>query len=148
MPTMPQQEAGWRMEPPVSDPKAAGTVPEATATADPPEDPPGITPGSTGFTGAPKALVSDAEPMANSSRLVLPTGMAPAASSFSTAVASYGDWKFSSMREAQVVLPAEITMLSLTATGTPARGPSSSPASRRLSRARDFSSAYSGKSER
>ena len=41
MPTIPLKAAGWRMEPPVSEPKANGTCPPATADAEPPDDPPG-----------------------------------------------------------------------------------------------------------
>src|SRR5215207_9098661 len=42
MPQMPVKAAGWRMEPPVSVPVAAGAMPAATAAADPPDDPPGV----------------------------------------------------------------------------------------------------------
>ncbi len=38
---MPQSEAGWRIEPPVSVPIAQGARPPATAAAEPPEEPPG-----------------------------------------------------------------------------------------------------------
>ena len=41
--------AGWRIEPPVSEPSAASTSPEATAAAEPPEDPPGTLVKSQGF---------------------------------------------------------------------------------------------------
>ena len=41
-PTTPQQEAGMRMEPPVSLPWAMGTMPAATAAAEPPLDPPAM----------------------------------------------------------------------------------------------------------
>ena len=41
MPTMPQNEAGWRIEPPVSVPVAPRQSPAATAAAEPPELPPG-----------------------------------------------------------------------------------------------------------
>jgi hypothetical protein len=40
-PTTPQSAAGWRIEPPVSEPSASGTKPAATAAAEPPEEPPG-----------------------------------------------------------------------------------------------------------
>ena len=40
MPTTPQKEAGWRTEPPVSDPSAAQAMPAATAAAEPPLEPP------------------------------------------------------------------------------------------------------------
>src|ERR1700688_3375218 len=39
MPTMPQNEAGIRIEQPKSVPCASGTMPVATATVDPPEEP-------------------------------------------------------------------------------------------------------------
>ncbi len=41
IPTIPQQEAGQRIEPPVSVPGARATMPTASAAADPPLDPPG-----------------------------------------------------------------------------------------------------------
>jgi len=46
---MPLKAAGFRSEPPVSEPVARGTMPQASATADPPEDP------AADFTGS-KAL--------------------------------------------------------------------------------------------
>ena len=41
-PTRPQQAAGMRIEPPPSLPCATGTMPAATAAAEPPEEPPGV----------------------------------------------------------------------------------------------------------
>ena len=41
MPVTPQKEAGWRIEPPVSVPVAAGATRAATTAALPPEAPPG-----------------------------------------------------------------------------------------------------------
>ena len=61
--------------------------PAATAAADPPDDPPGTRDVSCGLRVGPKAEFSVELPMANSSRLVLPTTAAPAASSLVTAVA-------------------------------------------------------------
>jgi len=87
-PTTPHSEAGWRIEPPVSDPSARGTMPEATAAAEPPEEPPGTRSRSWGLRVGPNAEFSVEEPMANSSRLVLPTLMAPAALRRWTTVAS------------------------------------------------------------
>ena len=52
--------------------------PAATAAALPPELPPGTRSGFQGLWLAPKAEVSVELPMANSSRLVLPTSTAPA----------------------------------------------------------------------
>ena len=40
-PTTPQNAAGCRTEPPVSEPSAIGTMPAATAAAEPPDEPPG-----------------------------------------------------------------------------------------------------------
>lgn len=40
-PTTPQNAAGWRTDPPVSDPSAAKQAPDETAAALPPELPPG-----------------------------------------------------------------------------------------------------------
>ena len=87
MPTTPHRAAGWRMEPPVSEPRPRDAKPAATAAALPPDDPPGTRVGSCGCFVGPKAEFSVELPMANSSRLVLPMGMAPAATSRSTTVA-------------------------------------------------------------
>jgi hypothetical protein len=46
---MPQSEAGWRIEPPVSVPIAQGASPAATAAAEPPLEPPGTRCGSQGL---------------------------------------------------------------------------------------------------
>src|SRR5260370_487690 len=78
-PTTPRRAAGGGIAPPVSEPKAAGTKPGATAAALPPLDPPGTRDGSWGLRVGPKAEFSVDDPMANSSRLVLPTTTAPAA---------------------------------------------------------------------
>ena len=61
--------------------------------------------------------------MANSSMLVLPSVTMPAALSFSTTVASYGDTKLSSMREPQLVLTPRVQKMSLWASGKPVSGP-------------------------
>ena len=58
MPVMPVKAAGWRIEPPVSVPSAAGQSLAATAAADPPEEPPGVRfasdpPARHGLTAAP-----------------------------------------------------------------------------------------------
>jgi hypothetical protein len=39
---MPHKLAGWRILPPVSVPVANGAIRDATAAAEPPEEPPGI----------------------------------------------------------------------------------------------------------
>ncbi len=76
------------MDPPVSDPKDARAMPEATAAAEPPEEPPGTLSKSRGFLVIKKAEFSVEEPMANSSILALPKNIAPASRSFFMTVAS------------------------------------------------------------
>ncbi len=66
--------------------------------------------------------------MANSSMLARPTITAPASSRRCTAVAVYGATYPSRMRDAQVSRCPATLRLSLSATGTPASGPGSSPA--------------------
>ena len=53
----------------------------ATATADPPLEPPGVRSSAQGFLDGPNAEFSVDDPIANSSQLVLPTMTAPAGSS-------------------------------------------------------------------
>ncbi len=48
-PKSPQNAAGIRIEPPPSPPRATGTMPDATAAAVPPLDPPGVNPGRHGL---------------------------------------------------------------------------------------------------
>ena len=87
IPTTPQSEAGWRMEPPVSEPSASVASPAATAAALPPEEPPGTRSVSHGLFVRWNALDSVEEPKANSSMLALPTGRQPASSMRATQVA-------------------------------------------------------------
>src|ERR671935_3012135 len=87
---MPHRAAGWRIEPPVSVPRAQGALPGATAAALPPEEPPGTRVRSHGLSTGPKPEFSFEEPIANSSWLVLPSSGAPARSRRSTTVAGYG----------------------------------------------------------
>ncbi len=86
MPTVPVKAAGWRIEPPVSVAVAPRHRRAATAADEPPDEPPGTIfaeskPPSPlrrqGETTGPKALVSFDEPIANSSRLSLPSMTAP-----------------------------------------------------------------------
>src|SRR3990167_5884210 len=125
MPTIPHREAGWRIEPPVSEPKAPSADPMAVAAALPPELPPGTVSGFHGFRVRPKAEFSVDDPMANSSRFVLPTTTAPAAFKRTTAVPSYGGFHPVRICEAQVVSIPRVTMLSLRAIGIPVSGPPS-----------------------
>src|SRR5512142_3051778 len=76
-PLTPVNDAGWRIDPPVSVPVAAGASAAAIAAADPPELPPGTVSVFHGLRTGPKCEVSFDEPIANSSMLVLPRITAP-----------------------------------------------------------------------
>ena len=52
-PQMPQLLAGTRTEPPVSVPIAKSTSPQATAEAEPFDEPPGTRSGAAGLSGVP-----------------------------------------------------------------------------------------------
>src|SRR5579884_4323574 len=81
IPTSPQHEAGMRIDPPPSEPVAHGAIPEATAAAEPPDEPPGVRLGSQGLRVTPLASLAVQGQMVNSGTLVTPMGMAPAARS-------------------------------------------------------------------
>ena len=85
IPTTPQKLAGCLIDPPVSVPVAPKHKSAATAAAEPPEDPPGAK-GSfscdRGLIVFPKKLVLVAEPIANSSKFVLPTKIDPSSNNF------------------------------------------------------------------
>ncbi len=93
-PTNPQNDAGWRIDPPVSVPVAPIASLAATADADPPDDPPGTSTAAAsclrfhGFSTGPYAEVMFDDPMANSSMFVLPRNTAPSRSRFSVTVLS------------------------------------------------------------
>src|SRR6266849_4141423 len=114
---MPQNAAGCRTEPTVSDPSATGTMRAATAAAEPPLDPPATRVVSHGLRTTPNAECSVDEPIAHSSRFVLPEIAAPAPRSFVTTVASNGDTNFGRIFDAHVVGMSVVTMLSLIAIG-------------------------------
>jgi hypothetical protein len=77
-PTTPQNDAGLRSEPPMSEPSASGTIPDARAHAAPPEEPPAERVGSTGLSVVPKTRLKVCEPAANSGTLVRPITTTPA----------------------------------------------------------------------
>src|ERR1700694_4387888 len=79
IPTMPQNDAGIRIEQPKSVPCASGAIPVATATADPPEEPAGLSAGFQGLRVTPNTSLKVLAPAANSGVLVLPSTMVPAA---------------------------------------------------------------------
>ncbi len=76
---MPQNEAGTRIEPPVSLPSARLTWCVASATAEPPLEPPETSAGSHGLRLVPMPWLTEVMPHANSWVCVLPTRIAPAA---------------------------------------------------------------------
>ena len=73
-------------DPAVWVPSATGTMPAATAAAEPLEDPPGVRPGAAGF------VVRVGWNMANSVDSVLPSTRAPPARSPFTTSASSAGW--------------------------------------------------------
>ena len=102
-------------------------MPAATATAEPPLEPPATRSKSTALCVGPKALFSVEPPWAKASRLALPIKMASSLSNRSIAVASMGDSKFSKILAAAVVWPIVVKKLSLATYGTPASRPTCSP---------------------
>src|SRR3977135_3907809 len=85
---MPEDEAAIRIEQPKSVPCASGTMPVATATADPPEEPAGLNAGFQGLRVTPNTSLKVLAPAANSGGLGLPSTIAPAAFSRRTTSAS------------------------------------------------------------
>ncbi len=76
-PTTPHSEAGRRKEPPVSEPVARLTKFEASAAADPPDEPPAVKLGLNGLPVAPQTGLRLFPPAPCSGTLVLPRTMAP-----------------------------------------------------------------------
>src|SRR5689334_12034863 len=87
----PHADAGYRSEPPRSLPWANGTMPAATAAADPPLDPLVDSRVSQGLRVAPNSAGSHAGAMPNSGVLVLPSTTRPALRSRMTSSASKQD---------------------------------------------------------
>ena len=79
-PYTPHHAAGMRIEPPASVPSANGTNPSATAAALPPDEPPVFFVVSNGFRDGPKSGLSHVPRMPITGLFVLPTMIAPAAS--------------------------------------------------------------------
>src|SRR5262249_26930221 len=86
-PATPQKAAGRMTEPPVCVPNAMGSMPAATAAAEPEDEPPGV---YAGFTGL---RVFAGFMWANSVDAVLPSTSPPARRTMQTAAASAaGRW--------------------------------------------------------
>src|SRR6266498_3297342 len=77
-PTSPHSDAGMRMDPPPSLACATGTMPLATAAADPPDEPPAERPGSHGLRAGGKLRASVVTVVPNSGTFVRPSGTKPA----------------------------------------------------------------------
>ena len=77
-PNSPVQAAGIRIEPPPSLPCATGTVPDATAALEPPDEPPGVRSVSQGLRVAPLRRGSVTGGMPNSGEFTLPISTKPA----------------------------------------------------------------------
>src|SRR4030095_2246920 len=88
-PTMPQNDAGFRIDPPPSVPRASGPRPEATAAPAPPEEPPRVRSRFHGFRVTPKTRLSVMPTQPNVGVLVLPRRIPPAAFMRPTASAPY-----------------------------------------------------------
>ena len=80
-PMVPVKAAGMRIEPPASLPMDRRTTPAATAAAQPPLLPPGVSDGFHGLRVMPKAGLSVMPFQLNSGARVLPSSTAPASAS-------------------------------------------------------------------
>ncbi len=128
IPANPQHAAGIRIEPPPSDPVAHGTIPAATAAAEPPDEPPGVRLRSQGLRVIPVASLAVQGKIISSGTLVIPIGTAPAARSRRTTSASAvaaGPY----VRAPRVVNCPATGVSPLIAIGTPASGRSGTRAS-------------------
>ncbi len=111
IPTMPQNCAGIRLEPPSSVPSAAKAMPHATETAEPALEPPGVRVpvGSCGLRTCPESELVPLPRYAKSSATVLPSTTAPAARIRATSIASRatgrGNSRAHSALDAVVVRP-------------------------------------------
>src|SRR5262249_19612134 len=119
-------------------PRASGTIPAATAAAEPLEEPPGVWAGLCGLRVLPGSRV------ANSVVTVFPMITAPAARSMATTAASREGVRPAWSTEPFSVGMSAVSMMSFTPTGTPWSGPIGRPARRRSSAARAWAIAWSG----
>ena len=129
------------MLPPVSEPSAPYARPAATETPDPDDETPVQRSAAQGFTGG--ATSGWWFENAPSVSLTLPRMTAPAALSRVTTVASSGGSQSASTRVPHVVTISAVQSRSLSAIGTPCRGPRGSPCARRASSASACASARS-----
>ena len=126
---MPVNDAGIRTEPPPSVPTDQVPMPSPTAVADPPLEPPEVSPAPHGLPVTPCRIESVTPFQANSGVVVLPRNTVPASRSRAVAGPSSVHSPSASMR----LLPRTVGQplvrnMSLIETGTPSAGPSGSPA--------------------
>src|SRR5580658_191365 len=127
-PTTPQCAPGMRTEPPSSLPTDAKQSPVETAAADPAEEPPVILARFQGLCTAPKQPVVPVPANAISSRFSLPSKTTPAAFNRRvTSASSVGTRSLKTWAAAVVRTPA-VSMLSLSARGTPSKRLKTRPA--------------------
>ena len=134
-PTTPQIAAGIRSEPPVSEPVHSGSMSNARATADPPDDPPALSVGLKGLPVAPQTGLRELAPAPNSGTLVLATTMAPAARTSATWAESRVGTLLLYSGEPKVVRMPSVSCRSLMPIGNPCSRPSTSPRSTAVSAA-------------
>src|SRR5581483_662764 len=128
IPNTPVNALGMRIEPPPSVPSARAPMPEATAAAAPPDDPPGVFAGFQGLRVIPVSGLSVTPFQPNSGVAVLPRSTAPASRNRATAGASSFHGPFgSTVFEPRSVGQPRARITSFTETGTPSSGPSGSP---------------------
>ncbi len=134
MPKRPVKLHGMRIEPPPSVPTASGAMPEATAAAAPPEEPPGVLAGFQGLRVMPVSALSVTPFQPNSGVVVLPTMTAPCSRRRAVAGASSFHGPFgSTVFEPRSVGQPLVRMMSLIDTGTPSSRPRGWPAIQRFS---------------
>src|SRR5262249_3655809 len=119
--------AGIRIEQPKSVPCASGTMPLATAAAEPPDEPAGLRAGFHGLRVAPNSSLTVFAPAANSGVLVLPRMMAPSLRSRATTSASSVGTKSLYRGDAKVVRMPAVGVISLMRTGRPSSRRGASP---------------------
>ena len=82
-----------RSDPPVSEPVQSGSMSHASATAEPPDEPPAINAGLNGLPVAPQTGLRVLAPAPNSGTLVFAVTIAPAARTSATCAESRaGTW--------------------------------------------------------
>ena len=145
--TRPEKLPGIRTDPPASVPMAALPIPAASAAADPPLDPPGVTERSHGLRVMPLSGLSLTPFQPNSGMVVLPMTIAPASRARATAGESSesGVSGSDSFEPLSVVQPVA-SSASFTVIGTPSSGPAGVPCAQRRSAARAAAIALSSSS--